>query len=320
MPLQEAGALRIDMGNMKVSQSLTSIGLAVALTLGTASAGVLTATPAVATSNVATAPSINIDVEKIVDDVVAKNPSVLPPNADTAAGKSIHAAADFIIEPGSAADASPSEVISLSPKDPRNSIVKADDTSQSLITVLHEGTDSAEFTASIPAGYTLSVQPDGSVHLTDEKQGLSFPFIKKPWALDASGKKLITHYTVEGNTLIQHVETENATYPIVADPSVQWVPFPHLALWGYQISMIQVAAAAIAAGGTWVGCTFNKLDGVPGKIVGQICAAVGITTTVNVVKIVSAVANNRSVNPAHPNRGCRSWGLKPPVSSRLRAM
>ncbi|MDX2357966.1 KAP family NTPase [Dietzia sp. PP-33] len=24
--------------------------------------------------------------------------------------------------------------------------------------------------------------------------------------------------------------------------------------------------------------------------------------------------------PAHPNRGCRSWGLKPPVSSRLRAM
>jgi predicted ester cyclase len=23
---------------------------------------------------------------------------------------------------------------------------------------------------------------------------------------------------------------------------------------------------------------------------------------------------------AHPNRGCRSWGLKPPVSSRLRAM
>ena len=34
----------------------------------------------------------------------------------------------------------------------------------------------------------------------------------------------------------------------------------------------------------------------------------------------------RSVNGAlqlklaHPNRGCRSWGLKPPVSSRLRAM
>lgn len=24
--------------------------------------------------------------------------------------------------------------------------------------------------------------------------------------------------------------------------------------------------------------------------------------------------------PAHPNRGCRSWGPKPPVSSRLRAM
>ncbi|SBN44777.1 Hypothetical protein PFR_J18_2204 [Propionibacterium freudenreichii] len=27
-----------------------------------------------------------------------------------------------------------------------------------------------------------------------------------------------------------------------------------------------------------------------------------------------------TAKPAHPNRGCRSWGLKPPVSSRLRAM
>ncbi|NJC24175.1 agmatine deiminase [Arthrobacter pigmenti] len=29
---------------------------------------------------------------------------------------------------------------------------------------------------------------------------------------------------------------------------------------------------------------------------------------------------NGGVIAAHPNRGCRSWGLKPPVSSRLRAM
>jgi hypothetical protein len=28
----------------------------------------------------------------------------------------------------------------------------------------------------------------------------------------------------------------------------------------------------------------------------------------------------RRINLAHPNRGCRSWGPKPPVSSRLRAM
>ncbi|MFC5272948.1 hypothetical protein [Brachybacterium sacelli] len=33
-------------------------------------------------------------------------------------------------------------------------------------------------------------------------------------------------------------------------------------------------------------------------------------------------ASHQSINVfmAHPNRGCRSWGLKPPVSSRLRAM
>nr|WP_233626615.1 tyrosine-type recombinase/integrase [Saccharopolyspora sp. HNM0986] len=43
---------------------------------------------------------------------------------------------------------------------------------------------------------------------------------------------------------------------------------------------------------------------------------------------LTALHRTRTTNPpstpapgqAHPNRGCRSWGLKPPVSSRLRAM
>ena len=32
------------------------------------------------------------------------------------------------------------------------------------------------------------------------------------------------------------------------------------------------------------------------------------------------LAEYKKIKAAHPNRGCRSWGLKPPVSSRLRAM
>ncbi|WP_155291351.1 colicin immunity domain-containing protein [Rhodococcoides fascians] len=39
-----------------------------------------------------------------------------------------------------------------------------------------------------------------------------------------------------------------------------------------------------------------------------------------VSEIVNGLFGDVDAYVAHPNRGCRSWGLKPPVSSRLRAM
>jgi hypothetical protein len=42
--------------------------------------------------------------------------------------------------------------------------------------------------------------------------------ILPPWAKDATGAEVPTHYTVEGNTLTQHVEHQGAAYPVVADP------------------------------------------------------------------------------------------------------
>ncbi|MBU1250258.1 MAG: DUF262 domain-containing protein [Actinobacteria bacterium] len=37
-------------------------------------------------------------------------------------------------------------------------------------------------------------------------------------------------------------------------------------------------------------------------------------------KSLEVIDGQQRLIAAHPNRGCRSWGLKPPVSSRLRAM
>ena len=42
------------------------------------------------------------------------------------------------------------------------------------------------------------------------------------------------------------------------------------------------------------------------------------TATLLLGRVEAGVGNEGFL--AHPNRGCRSWGLKPPVSSRLRAM
>jgi hypothetical protein len=43
--------------------------------------------------------------------------------------------------------------------------------------------------------------------------------IETPWAFDANGAAVETTFTADGSTLVQHVETTDATaYPVVADP------------------------------------------------------------------------------------------------------
>ncbi|MFF4283288.1 hypothetical protein ACFY0Z_31470 [Streptomyces kronopolitis] len=44
--------------------------------------------------------------------------------------------------------------------------------------------------------------------------------IEAPWAKDANGKSVPTHYTLDGNQLTQTVDHAGAAYPVVADPTV----------------------------------------------------------------------------------------------------
>lgn len=46
--------------------------------------------------------------------------------------------------------------------------------------------------------------------------------IDAPWAVDADGQPLPTHYEISGSTLTQVVDTTGATFPVVADPTVQF--------------------------------------------------------------------------------------------------
>ena len=44
-----------------------------------------------------------------------------------------------------------------------------------------------------------------------------------PWALDADGNTVPTHFEVDGDTITQIVETDETTaYPVVADPHFTW--------------------------------------------------------------------------------------------------
>ncbi|WP_169582932.1 MULTISPECIES: hypothetical protein [Microbacterium] len=65
---------------------------------------------------------------------------------------------------------------------------------------------------------SLKLNTDGTVAVLNEK-GTQVNFLRKPWATDANGKELATHYTIKGNVVTQHVDLEGAAYPVTADPT-----------------------------------------------------------------------------------------------------
>jgi hypothetical protein len=89
-----------------------------------------------------------------------------------------------------------------------------------VLTVLRTKKDQAVFNLKTSPGIELHGEGKGfALTRTDGAHTLHLGRIDAPWAFDANGKSLVTSYELRGNRLIQHVETTNATFPIVADPS-----------------------------------------------------------------------------------------------------
>lgn len=71
----------------------------------------------------------------------------------------------------------------------------------------------------------------GETFVTDEN-GLITHIIDAPWAKDANGHEIKTHYNITGNTLTQVVEHNcNHVFPITADPSI----------WQITVCCLQIA-------------------------------------------------------------------------------
>ena len=85
----------------------------------------------------------------------------------------------------------------------------------------------------LPSGAQASVQSDGAVLITADDEATLLGGIGIPWATDASGRSLATHYEIVGDTLVQTVETTPETqYPVVADPYL-FVDLISSASWVY---------------------------------------------------------------------------------------
>lgn len=84
---------------------------------------------------------------------------------------------------------------------------------------------SPSYELNLPAGGTAQAMPDGSILITGA-DGTPIVAIAAPWAQDATGRNLPTHYTLIGNHLTQHIDTRGAAFPVVADPHLslgRWI-------------------------------------------------------------------------------------------------
>jgi len=101
--------------------------------------------------------------------------------------------------------------------------VQATDAGLRIQTVIADASAPTEYTYEFDEGLTPSINPDGSVDLLISVDGLMITSstLAAPWAIDAAGASLETHYRVEGTSVIQVVEHgASVTYPVVADPNI----------------------------------------------------------------------------------------------------
>ncbi|WP_238076860.1 hypothetical protein [Rhodococcus erythropolis] len=90
--------------------------------------------------------------------------------------------------------------------------------------LIHDETSSHEsvIPVTVPPGGHMSVSPDGTVTVFDA-DGNPVSTIDAPWAYDANGTPIPTHYEIRDGQLVQVVDTagiENLLYPILADPEL----------------------------------------------------------------------------------------------------
>lgn len=98
----------------------------------------------------------------------------------------------------------------------------------------------------------MTVLGDGRVSVASAGGDL-LAGIDSPWAVDATGRELATHYEVSGSELTQVVSTDSATvFPLVADPEFN----QYIGYWTVSLNRSESATAV----GTVAGCAalFSK--------------------------------------------------------------
>jgi hypothetical protein len=112
--------------------------------------------------------------------------------------------------------------------------VRVFDSGVQIATVLGSASSPRSFSypLTLPAGaHIQSLDKGGLVFVSADGNALGG--FAAPWATDANGKTVATTYQVQGNTVVQQVQTDASTaYPVVADPYL-WIDLISSASWSY---------------------------------------------------------------------------------------
>lgn len=99
--------------------------------------------------------------------------------------------------------------------------VVMDDGSVAIHSVLKDSSapTTYAYVLDLPEGATLELSPETGAVTAFSTDGAPVLYVAEPWATDANGESVPTHYSVDGHTLTQHVDVSSATaFPVVADP------------------------------------------------------------------------------------------------------
>jgi hypothetical protein len=158
-----------------------------------------------------------------------------------------------------------------------------------------------------PSSYTYDfsgaavpqLNDDGSVLLvaaegaSNDRSALGF--VSTPWAFDANGNPVATHYVIDGDALVQIVDHDQpgVAYPVVADPAVSYCTLGGF----YPAQCVKftraetVAASQLAAGGAGAAVVAASLCDKIGGPIGIACkAAVAVAAAANIAAVTQAGA------------------------------
>ncbi|WP_143143604.1 hypothetical protein [Agrococcus sp. Marseille-P2731] len=154
----------------------------------------------------------------------------------------IAAASDAEFDLNSGASVSQSDELAI------DQVTEATESSVRMTSVLDNSSalDRLQYTFE---GAVLFEAEDGSVEVGlagDEVGALIIGQVEQPWAIDANGTPLDTHYSVDGDNLTQHVELQADTaFPVVADPHFVWTNNTN----NFEIKWTRSETVALANGG-----------------------------------------------------------------------
>jgi hypothetical protein len=275
MSSDRAGRTRRDVTGTALVACLTVMGLVVTAVPAQAAGDPTDSIAGVVESAVATVPQVTLvegapDIEVLVPVDASGEVDVrvsdevgfavgLPAEADTAAGVIADNGSTVYLGVGDSADVS----------------VETFDHGVRISTVIAASDTDSVFTYPLEEGVTSELNADQTVSLFKEVEAadpetgetvvaqIEIAVVETPWAVDASGTTIPTHYELTDDAIVQVVDRSgDIDYPVVADPTFTQInPFQMRIRWN------RAETATIAAGG-WGATGITAVCGLAGAAAG----------------------------------------------------